>query len=210
MAAYSNETDHTIFNMSGLISFKSEDKASTISFGCYNGRPQITIFRGQGNKVLKRSITPKMFLLIKRICTNLLKNSAPGSMYSLRNNNFIRDSRKWDAATIFTIGIDENGIFYFEYKDVSEGPSCRFPIKGSQAVEMGTEVETAASRSKVEFESFFDVFKDLQVAAFFTRNNLYNPYSSTGRDNTAYSPAKPEPAPKPSEAPAADDSDLYF
>ena len=77
---------------------------------------------------------------------------------------------------------------------------------------MGTEAETPASRSKVEFESFFDVFKDLQIAAFFTRNNLYNPYSNTGRDNTAYSPAKPEPAQasKPSEAPAADDGDLYF
>ena len=130
MAYNTDEKDHSIFNMSGLISFKSEDKASTIAFGCYNGRPQISIFRGQGNKALKRSITPKMFLLIKRICTNLLKNAAPGSMYSLRNNNFVRDNRKWDAATIFTIGIDENGIYYFEYKDVNEGPSCRFPIKG--------------------------------------------------------------------------------
>lgn len=209
--ATTNDTDHSIFNMSGLISFKSEDKNSTMTFGCYSGRPQISIFRGQGNKPLKRSITPKMFLLIKRICTNLLKNAAPGSMYSLRNNNFSRENKKWDTATVFTIGIDDNGIYYFEYKDVSEGPSCKFPIKGSQAVEMGTEAETPASRSKVEFEAFFEIFKDLQIAAFFTRNNLYNPYSNTGRDNSAYSPAKvePSPAPKASEAPAADD-DLYF
>ena len=161
-----------IFNMNALWSVKSEDKNHTLQLGSYGGRMSFSMFTGVGQgRPDSFPISMEGWIYINDIIRKLLKESS-GAAFPVRYRTYDMNNRKYNVAKQLMFGIDENGIYYIEYKNVESGATVRFPIRGTNTYEVGVEADSKVTRSKIGFTAFVNIFNKLIEASFFTRNNI--------------------------------------
>ena len=110
---------------------------------------------------------------------------------------------------VLTFGIDENGCYYIDFKDVVTGMAARFPIIGNRNYETGVEADSSSNRSRVGFAAFCAFFHQLPMANLLTKNRPPVTYTNgrsnyTNMNNSYNRNTSTTPASVPSE-----DGDIY-
>ena len=191
------------FNLSTLWSVKGEDKNHTLSIGAYAGRMSFTIFSGTGNgKPISISIPMEAHILISGILSEL-KKGIPGAAHPFRIKAWDTNNNKRELKQVITFGIDENGCYYIDFKDVVTGMAARFPIVGNRNYETGVEADSNSNRSRVGFAAFCVLTKNRPPV------NYTNGRSNYTNTNTSYNRgASSAPASAPTSIPS-EDGDIY-
>ena len=201
------------FNVSTLWSAKGEDKNHTLSIGAYAGRMSFTIFSGTGNgKPISISIPMEAHVLITGILAEL-KKGIPGAAHPFRIKAWDANNNKRELKQVLTFGIDENGCYYIDFKDVVTVMAARFPIIGNRNYETGVEADSNSTRSRIGFAAFCVFFNQLPTACLLTKNrppvNYTNGRSNYTNTNTSYNRgASSAPASMPTSVPS-EDGDIY-
>lgn len=181
-----------VFNMSGLQRFPNKERDKEITFGCYNGTPEITLVDGY-----KKGVAPKkvklnyaQLYLLERTLEKLINNPGPNLNAPLKFTKMERDADgKWSKPRVYCIvqfSTDDKSVIHIGVKwmdDESNPVSCMSPIR-TTGVESDLIMDQASSSLNAANGLLKWIKHSWQESANFTRNNLYIPNKNNNKSSS--------------------------
>lgn len=181
-----------IYDMNGLFKLSSDDKSDTISFGGFNGNMNFTVFHSNGVKFDSVRVNQDFYMRILEAIRDTAKG-VPGAKYPICCQKWNNSSRKRELVYMFTVGKDDNNMYYLEFKTV-DGPPSKFPFIGDKNIEVGGNTTSDVERSQFAFDGFSHFVKTIwPTCPLFTRNNLVKSGKNSGGNNSKNSSFSPAP-----------------
>ena len=173
-------------SFSGLFNVNSDSKDCQLSFSTYNGGMKIAVFRGKGRPDPNIAVDASLRNTLIKICSQVIK-AQPGYKMYINLFGWNPQTKKREETGTITIGIDENAIFYIEVRSPNQPPAM-FPFKGSRLFEVGTDNQTAATRSMTHFETLIDFMKNQwPIALILSKTSVGTQVKSKASSGSNYS-----------------------
>jgi hypothetical protein len=143
--------------------YTERPNTDTLTIGCYNGIPSITVFaKGIEGPAFRLPLNNALIMAIKTVLKKIIEGG-PNVRTSIQKNRWDSNAKRMESDGVLVFGKDEKNIIYIDVSGANLKTPVRFNFMMPKSVSVGSDNMDDATRSRLDATAFVEEFLDKQL-----------------------------------------------